>query len=58
MSREEENMDGNVVSTNAQVSNGDSVETTAAEDEAAVGDGKWSFSSSSSQEKCFSKLTT
>lgn len=45
MSRQEENVDGNVVSTDAQVSNDDNVETTAAGDEAAVGDGKWSLCS-------------
>lgn len=61
MSREDENMDGNVVSTDARVPNDDIVETTAAEDETAVGDGKWGFSSAaapSAQEKSFSKLTT
>lgn len=61
MSREDENMDGNVVSTDARVPNDDIVETTAAEGETAVGDGKWGFFSvaaPSAQEKSFAKLTT
>lgn len=49
MSREDGNMDGNVVSTDARVPNDDIVETTAAEDEAAVGDGEWSVSSVAAQ---------
>lgn len=61
MSREAANMDGNVVSTNAQVPNDDNVETTAAVDGTAVGDGEWSLfnvAATKSLEKSFSKLTT
>lgn len=57
MSREDENMDGNFVSTDARVPNDDIVETTtAAEGETAAGDGKWGFSSvaaPNAQEKSF-----
>lgn len=54
MSREDENMDGNVVSTDARVPNDDIVETTAVEDETAEGDGKcscFSVAEPSAQEK-------